>query len=162
MPCNFCCEIKCFYIVTLMSVHRSLIFTTAIDFGLILRGITQFKLIGDGRAWKVDGGAQALVGPGLPTPLVLWLLTNSPITWAAHSLLLIISISTTLGNIKSVAYTPCYSSKVLINTCDFWCLKIHPLNDWFKSTVLGCISWLLALKKILRLARNFNYRFTHH
>ena len=63
-----------------MSVHRSLIFTTAIDFGLILRGITQFKLIGDGRAWKVDGGAQALVGPGLPTPLVLWLLTNSPIT----------------------------------------------------------------------------------
>ena len=25
----------------------------------------------DGRAWKVDGRAQALVGPGLATPLVL-------------------------------------------------------------------------------------------
>ena len=24
----------------------------------------------DGRAWKVDGRAQALVGPGLATPLV--------------------------------------------------------------------------------------------
>ena len=29
--------------------------------------------IGDGRAWEVDGRAQALVGPGLATPLVLLL-----------------------------------------------------------------------------------------
>ena len=27
-------------------------------------------LAADGRAWKVDGRAQALVGPGLATPLV--------------------------------------------------------------------------------------------
>ena len=27
------------------------------------------KLIADGRAWSVDGRAQALVGPGLATPL---------------------------------------------------------------------------------------------
>ena len=27
------------------------------------------KLIADGRAWRVDGRAQALVGPGLATPL---------------------------------------------------------------------------------------------
>ena len=27
------------------------------------------ELIGDGRAWKVDGRAQAPVGPGLATPL---------------------------------------------------------------------------------------------
>ena len=43
---------------------------TVINLGLILCGIAQFKLIGDGRAWKVDGRAQALVGPGLATPLV--------------------------------------------------------------------------------------------
>ena len=49
--------------------HRYIIVITAIDFGLILQGITQFKLIGDGRAWKVDGRAQALVGPGLAMPL---------------------------------------------------------------------------------------------
>ena len=30
------------------------------------------KLIADGRAWSVDGRAQALVGPGLATPL-LWI-----------------------------------------------------------------------------------------
>ena len=29
------------------------------------------KLIADGRAWRVDGRAQALVGPGLATPLLL-------------------------------------------------------------------------------------------
>ena len=29
------------------------------------------KLIADGRAWKVDGRAQALVGPGLATPLAI-------------------------------------------------------------------------------------------
>ena len=29
------------------------------------------KLIADGRAWRVDGRAQALVGPGLATPLIL-------------------------------------------------------------------------------------------
>ena len=28
------------------------------------------KLIADGRAWRVDGRAQALVGPGLATPLI--------------------------------------------------------------------------------------------
>ena len=28
-------------------------------------------LAADGRAWKVDGRAQALVGPGLATPLTL-------------------------------------------------------------------------------------------
>ena len=30
------------------------------------------KLIADGRAWSVDGRAQALVGPGLATPLSAW------------------------------------------------------------------------------------------
>ena len=29
------------------------------------------KLIADGRAWSVDGRAQALVGPGLATPLYI-------------------------------------------------------------------------------------------
>ena len=29
------------------------------------------NLVGDGRAWEVDGRAQALVGPGLATPLIL-------------------------------------------------------------------------------------------
>ena len=29
------------------------------------------KLIADGRAWRVDGRAQALVGPGLATPLLI-------------------------------------------------------------------------------------------
>ena len=29
-------------------------------------------LAADGRAWKVDGRAQALVGPGLATPLCLY------------------------------------------------------------------------------------------
>ena len=28
-------------------------------------------LAADGRAWKVDGRAQALVGPGLATPLLI-------------------------------------------------------------------------------------------
>ena len=28
-------------------------------------------LAADGRAWKVDGRAQALVGPGLATPLII-------------------------------------------------------------------------------------------
>ena len=27
------------------------------------------RLIADGRAWRIDGRAQALVGPGLATPL---------------------------------------------------------------------------------------------
>ena len=30
------------------------------------------KLIADGRAWRVGGRAQALVGPGLATPLIAW------------------------------------------------------------------------------------------
>ena len=31
------------------------------------------KLIADGRAWRIDGREQALVGPGLATPLaVIW------------------------------------------------------------------------------------------
>ena len=51
--------------------HRSIIFSIAIDFGLILHEITLFKLIGNGRASKVDGRAQALVGLGLATPLIL-------------------------------------------------------------------------------------------
>ena len=34
-------------------------------------------LAADGRAWKVDGRAQALVGPGLATPLVVLLATIS-------------------------------------------------------------------------------------
>ena len=41
------------------------------------------KLIADGRAWKVDGKAQALVGPGLGTPLggrIRTLLAN-PVTY---------------------------------------------------------------------------------
>ena len=29
------------------------------------------KLIADGRAWRVDGRAQALVGPGMATPLLI-------------------------------------------------------------------------------------------
>ena len=32
-------------------------------------------LAADGRAWNVDGRAQALVGPGLATPLLLTTLT---------------------------------------------------------------------------------------
>ena len=32
------------------------------------------KRIADGRAWKVDGRAQALVGPGLATPLLMIML----------------------------------------------------------------------------------------
>ena len=39
-----------------------MIVSTAINFG---------KLIADGRAWRVDGRAQALVGPGLATPLII-------------------------------------------------------------------------------------------
>jgi len=34
-----------------------------------ITSMMQLKLIGDGRAWKVDGRAQALIGPGLATPL---------------------------------------------------------------------------------------------
>ena len=39
------------------------------------------KLIADGRAWKVDGRAQALVGPGLATPLVTIATDNLYIAW---------------------------------------------------------------------------------
>ena len=28
--------------------------------------------LADGRTWKVDGRAQALVGPGLATPLIIY------------------------------------------------------------------------------------------
>ena len=33
-------------------------------------------LAADGRAWKVDGRAQALVGPGLATPLHPWMVVS--------------------------------------------------------------------------------------
>ena len=50
-----------------------MIVSAAINFSLIHRGITRFKagVIADGRAWRVDGRAQALVGPGLATPLLV-------------------------------------------------------------------------------------------
>ena len=47
-----------------------ILFSTAIIFSLMLRGTT---LIGDGRAWKVAGRAQALIGPGLAMLLVSFL-----------------------------------------------------------------------------------------
>ena len=65
-PCTFCCEMEFFFTVALMPVTD----ITAIDFGLILHGIAQFKLIGDGRAGKVDDRAQPLVGLGLAMPLL--------------------------------------------------------------------------------------------
>ena len=46
--------------------HKFMIVSTAINFGLESR---DSKLIADGRAWRVDGRAQALVGQGLATPL---------------------------------------------------------------------------------------------
>ena len=49
--------------------HRFTVLSIAINFGLIHHGIMRFKLIGDGRAWKVDGRAQVLVGLSLDTPL---------------------------------------------------------------------------------------------
>ena len=47
-----------------------MIVSAAINFGLIVESQNS-KLIADGRAWRVDGRAQALVGPGLATPLEL-------------------------------------------------------------------------------------------
>ena len=42
------------------------------------------KLIADGRAWRVDGRAQALVGPGLATPLVK---TADAIMFSDHAIM---------------------------------------------------------------------------
>ena len=42
-------------------------------------------LAADGRAWNVDGRAQALVGPGLATPLVIIIVKQFPITNIMHS-----------------------------------------------------------------------------
>ena len=51
-----------------------MIISTAITIGFIHRGIT--KLIADGRARRVDGRSQALVGPGLATPLSSAVIVN--------------------------------------------------------------------------------------
>ena len=40
------------------------------DSCLLVLGIDSIFSACDGRAWKVDGRAQALVGPGLATPLL--------------------------------------------------------------------------------------------
>ena len=39
-------------------------------------------LAADGRAWKVDGRAQALVGPGLATPLAI--IITSGMIWTPY------------------------------------------------------------------------------
>ena len=42
------------------------------------------KVIADGRAWRVDARAQALVGPGLATPLPILLHLLVCIFYALH------------------------------------------------------------------------------
>ena len=44
------------------------------------------KLITDGRAWKADGKAQALVGPGLAMPMgsILVIYTSTVLKYTSH------------------------------------------------------------------------------
>ena len=66
------CEIVEFLCCSVNVCHGFVIVGAAINFGLIHHGVElrDSKLIADGRAWRVDGRALALVGPGLATPLI--------------------------------------------------------------------------------------------
>ena len=77
---------------------RFTIVITVINLGLILCGIAQFKLIGDGSAWKVDGRAQALVGPGLATPLVTLVLSSTLYSCYNKDILLVVGLSYNLAS----------------------------------------------------------------
>ena len=73
-----CEEIKGFLYCSINVFHRFMIVSAAISFGLIHRGTRDSKLIADGRAWRVDGRAQVLVGPGLATSLPMGLFYIAP------------------------------------------------------------------------------------
>ena len=53
-------------------------------------------LAADGRAWKVDGRAQALVGPGLATPLQP--ITSYPLKLASYKPAIAINTCIALNN----------------------------------------------------------------
>ena len=62
-------------------------------------------LAADGRAWKVDGRAQALVGPSLATPL---LLDITIITIVDPLLYVCMKFTKTLLNAPSAFFIVCY------------------------------------------------------
>ena len=70
MPHTRSCEIvESFYAVTLMFVTDLWLLALQLILVWSIVESRDSKLIADGRAWRVDGRAQALVGPGLATPL---------------------------------------------------------------------------------------------
>ena len=71
-------EDKSFYAVGLMFVTDLWLLALKLILVWSIVESRDSKLIADGRAWSVDGRAQALVGPGLATPVlmmrIVWLL----------------------------------------------------------------------------------------